>query len=94
MIIPLFSGEKIELLSVRVGSSTHASDGSTFKLKQIVDNAKYIAGQHDYDYVLLELSENLNYSDKIQSIPLPNSTEEFIEGTRCSVSGWGEYFFF
>lgn len=93
MTISFFSPKIIKFLSVRVGTSTHASDGLTFKVKQIVDNGKYIAGRFDYDYVLLELSENLNYTDKIQPIPLPKSTEEFIEGTHCLVSGWGEYFF-
>lgn len=96
MIILFFRGRKIESLSVRVGTATHASDGLTFKVKQIVENGKYIGGPYgfDYDYVLLELFDNLNYTDKIQPIQLPKSTDEFIEGTRCLTSGWGEYFLF
>lgn len=79
--------------SVRVGSSYHAKDGQIVSIKNFIRYEKYPPSPEDpldYDFALLELSESLNFTDKIQSIALPEADTEIEDGTLCLVSGWGK----
>lgn len=45
----------------------------------------------DYDYGLIELEEDLEFSERVQSIKLADADYENIAaGTKCVVSGWGD----
>lgn len=76
-------------LSVRVGSSKHASGGSAIKVKSLVMHPKYNNIRVDYDFSLLELEKPLTFTDKIQSIILPDENSAVPDGKLCEISGWG-----
>jgi trypsin len=42
-----------------------------------------------YDVALIELESELDYSEKVQPIKLPEPNQLFREGLLCDVSGWG-----
>lgn len=45
----------------------------------------------DYDYGLIELEEDLEFSERVQPIKLADADYENIAaGTKCVVSGWGD----
>lgn len=44
----------------------------------------------EYDFSLLKLKEPLEFSEKINSIELPEQDEEVEPGTFCIISGWGQ----
>lgn len=80
---------KLDGFRVRVGSSKYAEDGHMIDINRIVDHPKYSARTTDYDISLLQLSQTLNFTKKIQPIALPNADAEIADGTLCTTSGWG-----
>uniref|UniRef100_A0A182QTY3 trypsin n=1 Tax=Anopheles farauti TaxID=69004 RepID=A0A182QTY3_9DIPT len=76
-------------LSVRLGSSRHASEGTVVPVAQIVQHPSYDDDTTDYDYALLELESEISFSDKVQPIALPEQDEPVEDDTMTTVSGWG-----
>ncbi|XP_053685994.1 transmembrane protease serine 9-like [Sabethes cyaneus] len=76
-------------LSVRVGSSLHAEGGQVVAVKNQYPHPEYDAFNIDYDYALLELSEELELTRELQAVELPEQDEEVVDGACLQVSGWG-----
>lgn len=78
-------------LTVRVGSSWHANGGQIIKISRIVDHPNYSHAKiyGDYDISLLELSETLNFTERIQPIALPDANTDIYDGNLCVTTGWG-----
>ena len=74
--------------TVRVGSSEHASGGTVVRVARIVPHPMH-GSQNNYDIALLELKNELTFSEKVQPIALPEQDEPIEEGTMGIVSGWG-----
>lgn len=53
-------------------------------------NENYDDRNQDFDIALLELSTPLQFSEKMQPIPLANESDNIPDGTMCLVSGWGD----
>lgn len=73
-----------------VGSSFYDRDFKKINVERIINHENYNTRTQDYDVALLELSENLEFSDSIKPIALPNDNEMTNVGTMCLVSGWGD----
>lgn len=73
-----------------VGTSFNDRDGKKIQVERIINHPLYNTRNQDYDVALLELSENLVYSDSIQPIALPDDNEIVRFGTMCLISGWGD----
>lgn len=80
-------------LSVRIGSTKYGSGGRSINVIRIVNHPKYSSRANDYDFGLVQLSETLNFTKKMQPIALPNANDEIADGTLCATSGWGNVFF-
>uniref|UniRef100_A0A182TUE7 trypsin n=1 Tax=Anopheles melas TaxID=34690 RepID=A0A182TUE7_9DIPT len=74
--------------TVRVGSSEHASGGTVVRVARIVPHPMH-GSKNNYDIALLELKNELTFSEKVQPISLPEQDEPIEEGTMGIVSGWG-----
>ncbi|XP_317174.3 trypsin-5 [Anopheles gambiae] len=74
--------------TVRVGSSEHASGGTVIRVARIVPHPMH-GSKNNYDIALLELKNELTFSEKVQPIALPEQDEPIEEGTMGIVSGWG-----
>lgn len=77
-------------LSIRAGSSYHASGGVTTDIIQVIEHHSYDYRTLDYDYALIELNEPLNFTDSIKTVAIADS--DVADGTVCVTSGWGEFF--
>ncbi|XP_062561529.1 trypsin-1-like [Armigeres subalbatus] len=75
--------------SVRVGSSRHAQGGQQVYVKRSVLHPLWSASTIDYDFALLELSEELGLGNKLQAVELPEKNEIVTDGKLLLVSGWG-----
>ncbi|XP_055536363.1 trypsin 5G1-like [Wyeomyia smithii] len=76
-------------LTVRVGSSRHAQGGRLVKVARKEKHQKYNSNTIDYDFALLELSEDLELTDEIYPVDLPEQDEPVTDGACLQVSGWG-----
>lgn len=87
----LISKTHIKDLVVGVGSQNRKTLNNFSKVRNIYIHERYnVQTKDDYDFVLLELEQPLIFSDKVKAIALPNIHEtEVVDGTLCSVSGWG-----
>ncbi|XP_043556130.1 transmembrane protease serine 3 [Chiloscyllium plagiosum] len=65
------------------------TDSSSYIVEKIIHHKKYKGRTYDYDIALIKLARPLMFNDWIQPICLPNSGQEFAEGTACWISGWG-----
>lgn len=82
-----------ETFLVRAGSHSNDAGGFKMKVNKISIHEKWDRSALDYDYALIELMTPLTFSDRIQSISLPNiGDQEIPDETICSVSGWGRSF--
>ncbi|XP_059607796.1 trypsin-1-like [Phlebotomus argentipes] len=82
-------GVDVEDLTLRVGSSYHASEGQVVKVKRSILHPEYERITINYDFSLLELEEPLQFSDVCQPIALPEQDQDVEEGALLLVSGWG-----
>lgn len=77
---------------VRVGSSNHIVGGKTYTVKHFYVHPKYNPktelGQ-GHDIALLEMVSEIEMTNCVQPIALPNNLEVAPLGTVCLVSGWG-----
>lgn len=85
-----FSGIAANRLSVRVGSSYHRNGGSIVQVKRIIQHQSYKPRTMDYDIALLELDQQVNSSNSIETVALPNQNTNVVDGTLCVVAGWGK----
>ncbi|XP_060688812.1 transmembrane protease serine 3 [Hemiscyllium ocellatum] len=65
------------------------TDSASYIVEKIIYHKKYKGRTYDYDIALIKLARPLMFNDWIQPICLPNSGQEFAEGTACWISGWG-----
>lgn len=84
-----FSGQDAAQLTIRFGSSKHASKGSLASVKRIVQNPLFNPSTIDYDYSLLELAQPLIFNETVNAIKLPRYFENVYDNTLCLVTGWG-----
>lgn len=84
-----FRGSSPSSITLRIGSEKYASGGTIVNVKRIVVHEDYNPRTIDFDYSLLELSEPLTFSDKVQPIELPTVDDVLPDGSICVISGWG-----
>lgn len=81
-------GDTNSSIEVRVGATHKYNDGRLIKIKNIFLHEMY--ENLDYDFGLIELRTDLEFTDRIKSIPLPDFGDAYVApGTICLVSGWG-----
>lgn len=81
-------GDTNSTIQVRVGATHKYNDGQLITVQNIFMHENYKG--LDYDFGLIELRTDLEFTDQIKSIPLPDFGEEYVApGTLCLVSGWG-----
>uniref|UniRef100_A0A240PL37 trypsin n=1 Tax=Anopheles epiroticus TaxID=199890 RepID=A0A240PL37_9DIPT len=78
-----------DFLSVRVGSSKHASGGIVVRVKRVIEHPEYDESTIDYDFSLMELESELTFNEVVQPIALPEQDEPVEDGTMTIISGWG-----
>jgi len=83
-------GQDPKYLKVRVGSSTHSSNGTLVPVKNIFVHKQFDYSKIDYDYSLLELVEPLKLDERRQLVTLPRPFELVRDNTTCLVTGWGD----
>lgn len=72
---------------VKVGAVNFKNDGEIFTVKRIINHPNFVRRFLVNDASLLQLTQSLIWSDKIQPLPVGRS---FIgAGSRAVVSGWG-----
>ena len=76
-------------MSIRVGSSAHASGGQVLNVARIAQHPSYNSRNIDYDYSLLELSGSISFDATKQPVPLPGQDEPIADGASSFVTGWG-----
>ncbi|XP_052855555.1 trypsin beta-like [Drosophila gunungcola] len=72
---------------IRVGSSLLNSKGTLVKVAAIRSHENYNSTNLTKDIAVMRLSEPLNFTDKVKSIPLAERNPA--PGTVAKVSGWG-----
>nr|XP_014103103.1 trypsin-1 isoform X1 [Bactrocera oleae] len=82
-------GKTAEKLKVRIGSSEASSGGQLLRVKEIVQHEKFNYSNVDYDFSLLYLEKEIQYSDNKKPIKLPDEKDQFMDGDICYVTGWG-----
>lgn len=81
-------GQVSSSLQVRVGATHKYKDGQLFEVNSFTMHKEF--NSIDYDFGLVELKIRLQFSQKVQSISLPNVDDAPIAAdTLCLVSGWG-----
>lgn len=84
-----FRGQRPQNLVIRMGSSTHATNGTLVKVKRIVQHEKFNYNTIDYDFSLLELANNTEFDRTKRNISLPHQDQNVPDNTSSLVSGWG-----
>nr|XP_039256916.1 uncharacterized protein LOC120333641 isoform X1 [Styela clava] len=60
------------------------------KIIKIIQNPQYVNDfSYDYDVSLMKLETPLTFTPTVQPICIPHSTDEFEDGKKCYISGWG-----
>lgn len=78
-------------IAVRIGSTDKSSGGRIYRLKRIIPHEKFeVYSKLDFDFALLELEKDIEFSEEAQPIKLANKDQQIHDGTMCSVSGWGD----
>ncbi|RMX38449.1 hypothetical protein pdam_00016270 [Pocillopora damicornis] len=57
--------------------------------KKVISHSQYNKRTKDNDITLVELSQEVEFSDNIKPICMPTSSTDFSTGTMCTVSGFG-----
>ncbi|XP_017047450.1 trypsin alpha-like [Drosophila ficusphila] len=74
---------------VRVGSALKNSKGTLIKVKAIISHEKYNNPKFANDIAVMRLSEPLEFSSKVQAIPLAKRNPS--RGTLAITTGWGAW---
>lgn len=78
-------------LFVRVGNTKCSQGGALHKVKRSISHEKYVPSPvFDYDFALVELTDNIQFNDKVKPIKLADGKLIIHEGQMCLVSGWGD----
>lgn len=75
---------------VRVGSSLSNEGGQLLTPKRVIAHPQFDHITVDYDFGLLELSEELKLDNLLYTVELPKQDEPVQDGTCLRVSGWGD----
>lgn len=86
----IYSNKVTKSMTIRVGSPSYLSGGSTVHVKRLIQNEKYIPTDYDFDFGLIELTEKLVYTENIKSIALPSTNDVVKDGALCTVYSWGK----
>ncbi|XP_017047442.1 trypsin beta-like [Drosophila ficusphila] len=76
-----------EYFQVRVGSSLKSSDGTLIQVEAIISHEEYKNVTNGKDIAVMRLSESLEFSNKVQPIPLAEKNP--LPGSLAMASGWG-----
>ncbi|KAL1490525.1 hypothetical protein ABEB36_013203 [Hypothenemus hampei] len=87
-----FPNTAIRAFTVRIGTQTIESGGQQIAVLRVYDHPLFLVSPpegFDYDFSLLYLERNIEFSNSIQPIRLPESNEVYAPGTIATVLGWG-----
>lgn len=82
-------GQSASDLSIRAGSSSSSSGGTTVGVSSIAVHPDYDAQNVNNDIAILTLDEELKYGDGIAAVKLPTSSSLPSAGTIGTITGWG-----
>lgn len=74
---------------IRAGTALRDSGGIIIGVAAIHQHPRYDYIEHDYDISILELEDELEFSDAIGAIALPELNQEVEDGADATVTGWG-----
>ncbi|KAF4077220.1 hypothetical protein AMELA_G00205530 [Ameiurus melas] len=77
------------ILGLHAQYESNTSDRQNHQIDQIIMNQNYNRRTKDSDIALIHLQNKVNFTDYIQPICLPNSTQQFAAGRKCVIAGWG-----
>ncbi|XP_055838591.1 trypsin-1 [Episyrphus balteatus] len=83
------AGKTAERFKIRLGSSETNKGGKILTVMKLVQHEKFNYSSVDYDFSLLELSEEIEFDETMKAVSLPETEEAFMDGDMCRVSGWG-----
>ncbi|GAB0095144.1 trypsin [Sergentomyia squamirostris] len=78
----------LQLVSVYIGSNSTKENGTSFNVTHVNIHPNYKA--YDYDFTILELSENITFNERQKPAVLPKNQEDIPDGALLRTSGWGE----
>lgn len=78
-----------KLVIVNVGTTRSDTVGNLHKVKRVIKHEMYDQNSVDFDFALLELNQNIIFSDKAKPIRLIGATEKIVDNTECLTTGWG-----
>lgn len=76
-------------VTIKSGANIHR-EGAETKVKRLVNHPKYNKKTLDYDFALLELDNELEFNKNRTAIKLAESTDRYVDGLMCLVTGWGD----
>lgn len=76
-----------ESFTVRLGTTTLAAGGDSYKLDKLIMHTEYNTYSKQNDIALVRTTTEIQFSDKVQ--PLPVADFEVADKTEAVVSGWG-----
>lgn len=78
------------MYTIRAGSTDRTAGGVVIKVKSVNPHPEYDTENMNNDFSLLELAESIGFSRRIEAIGLPEADETLVDGSMCTVSGWGD----
>ncbi|XP_073822297.1 trypsin-1-like [Musca autumnalis] len=82
-------GREASELKVRLGSTDTDKDGDLIDVAKLVQHEKFNIRNVDYDYSLIKLSKEIELDETKKIVDLPKLKEDYMDGTVCLVTGWG-----
>lgn len=82
-------GSSANRFQIRAGSAKYSSGGVEVNVEKIFQHEKFDYYTIDYDFSILKLEKNLEFSDKIKPVKLADLYKDVADGTNLTVSGWG-----
>ncbi|KAL4966139.1 serine protease [Aspergillus stella-maris] len=82
-------GSSARSLSIRAGSTNHASGGTVVGVSSIAQHPDYDSATVSNDISILTLDEELTFGDGIGAVDLPSSGDVPSAGTIGTLTGWG-----
>ncbi|KAJ8918085.1 hypothetical protein NQ315_011542 [Exocentrus adspersus] len=74
---------------VRAGSTYHETGGQLIKVKHVHQHPGFDMSDMDFDISILELQENIKYTNKSSPIKLVDADQRAASGAIATVTGWG-----
>ncbi|XP_022904846.1 trypsin delta-like [Onthophagus taurus] len=83
-------GKTASSLTIRSGSSLHASGGTIHSISSIIYHSSYNSATVDYDIAVIKVSTAFNIgASGVNTVALPSDGSTPSAGTNAIVSGWG-----